>query len=119
MIQRNTGDDAQFEGAGRREWLFCALIHHRVVRHRPFILGIVHHQIDKDRQQATQQRHPVPHLVAVDIAVPSRAAVHQLISQDVEPIEQDRQYPDGVELAQCMIDSGPATLELVLPVVVT
>src|SRR3546814_14904900 len=32
-----------------------ALLHHRVVRHRPFMPGIVHHEIDEDRQQATEQ----------------------------------------------------------------
>src|SRR3546814_553042 len=37
-----------------------ALLHHRVVRHRPFMPGIVHHEIDEDRQQATEQRGAIP-----------------------------------------------------------
>lgn len=45
--------------------------------------------------------------------------MHQLISQVVEPIEQDRQEPDRVVLAQGMIDCGPAPFELVLPVLAT
>jgi len=82
------------------------------------MLGIVHHQIDKDRQETAKERRSVPHLVAVYIAVPGRAAVHQLVSQDVEPIEQDRQDPHRVVLTQGVIDGYATALEFVFPVLV-
>ena len=78
-----------------------ALFHHRVVRHWPFMPGIVHHEIDEDRQQAAEQRGAIPDLGAIDIAVPCRAAMHQLVAQHIKPVEQDREYFRRVMIAQC------------------
>lgn len=40
--------------------------------------------------------------------------MHQLISQDVEPIEQDRQDPHRIVFAQGVIDGyGPSATDLV------
>ncbi|WP_156441512.1 hypothetical protein [Erythrobacter sp. CCH5-A1] len=43
----------------------------------------------------------------------------ELVAQDVEPIEQDRQDPDRVVLAQGVVDGKATALELVLPVLVS
>lgn len=80
------------------------------------MLRVVHHQVNEDREQASEQRRPIPHLVAIDVAVPGRASMHELIAQDVKPIKEDRENPGGVMLAQGMIDRSPAPLKLLLPI---
>src|SRR3546814_3978053 len=93
-----------------------ALLHHRVVRHRPFMPGIVHHEIDEDRQQATEQRGAIPDLGAFDIAVPCRASMHQLVAQHIKQVEQDREYPGRVMIAKCGAYPCPRPLGPVSPV---
>src|SRR3546814_17261968 len=78
--------------------------------------GIVHHEIDEDRQQATEQRGAIPDLGAIDIAVPCRATMHQLVAQHIKPVEQDREYPGRVMIAQCGAYRCPRPLEPVSPV---
>src|SRR3546814_7373431 len=78
--------------------------------------GIVHHEIDEDRQQATEQRGAIPYLGAIDIAVPCRATMHQLVAQHIKPVEQDREYPGRVMIAPCGAYRCPRPLEPVSPV---
>ena len=42
--------------------------------------------------------------------------MYQLIPQNIEPIEQDREDPGGVMIAQGMLDRGSAAFKLLLPI---
>ena len=42
--------------------------------------------------------------------------MHQLVPQNVQPIEQDREDPGGIMLAQGVLDGSPASLKLLLPI---
>ena len=54
-----------------------------IKRPPPILVGIIHHQVDKDRHQEGQDCRAVSDLRSVDPAVPGRPAMDQLIAQDV------------------------------------
>ena len=79
---------------------------------------IAHHQIDKDREKAPQDGSTVPDLIAIHGAVPRRTTVNELVTQDVEPVEQDREDPRRIlgfhRMAACM----PGPFEFLSPVLI-
>lgn len=77
---------------------------------------MVHHQVNEYREEASEQRCAVPYLPAVDIAVPCRAPMHELVPQHIEAVEKDRQDPDGVMLSQSLRDRVAAPLQSPFPV---
>lgn len=68
------------------------------------------YQIDGDRKRTSLRRWSVPNLVAIHVAVPRCAAMHQLVAQNIEAIEEDRENHDRIVLAQCVIDGSPVAL---------
>src|SRR3546814_8988023 len=72
--------------------------------------------MDEVRQQATGQAGAIPDLGAIDIAVPCRATMHQLVAQHIKPVEQDREYPGRVMIAPCGAYRCTRPLEPVSPV---
>ena len=76
---------------GLKRQLSHSLLDYRIHRHSPIFVRVVHHQVDEQRQQVTQDRRAIAHLCAIGSAVPRRASMQKLVSQHVEPVEQDRQ----------------------------
>jgi hypothetical protein len=68
------------------------LRHYRVEGFAPVLARIVHHQVDKNRHQECENGGTVADLRPVHTAVSGRAAVDQLITQDVQPVEHKTQH---------------------------
>lgn len=78
-----------------------SLVDDEIVWPSPVSLWIVHHDVDENRQKPSEHSFSIPDLVAVHIAVPGGSAMHELISQDIETIENRREDEGGVPLSQC------------------
>ena len=91
----------------------CAtLFHNRIEGTPPVFVRVVHHDVDEHGHEEGEDRGAVAHLIAVDPTVPGRAAMDDLVAQDVEPVEDEAKDPDGVPL----LEGAPeATLRSVIP----
>ena len=59
-------------------------------------MRVLHHDVDEDGYEEAQDRGAVTHLIPVDGAVPGRTAVHELVAQDVEPVEDEAERAGGI-----------------------
>lgn len=57
------------------------------MRLAPDFSGIIHHEVNEERDEQPHDRRAITHLGAVDAAVPGGAAMHQLVTQDIKPVE--------------------------------
>ena len=71
------------------------LRHYRVEGFARVFARIVHHQVDKNRHQESENGRTVADFRPVYAAVPGRAAVDQLIAQDVYPV-----WPRGTSIVR-------------------
>ena len=78
----------------------ATLVHDRVEGTSPVLVRVVHHDVDEDGHEKGEDRGAVTHLVPVDLAVPGRAAVDDLVAKDVEPVEDETKNADGVPLLE-------------------
>lgn len=60
---------------------------HRVTGWPPFNFRVIKHQLDNHWQQFSKQLRAITQLLAIDLAVPGRAAMNQLVAQCVQTIE--------------------------------
>ena len=84
--------------SARRLELFrrhATLFHDRVDGTPPVIVRVVHHDVDEHGHEKGEDRGAVAHLVPVDLAVPGRAAVGDLVAKHVEPLEDEPKDADG------------------------
>ena len=72
---------------------FAFSVHDRIKWPTPIATGVVHHDVDEDWKQAAHYGGAISNLIAVNAAVPGCSAVDQLITQDIEPVEDDRENP--------------------------
>ena len=63
-------------------------------------MRVVHHDVDEDGHEEGEDRRAVAHLVPVDLAIPGRAAVDDLVAKDVELVEDEAKNADGVPLLE-------------------
>lgn len=79
------------EGSPGRDRAFSS-IRHRIEHSAPETLFVIHHNIDEHRKKPTHDSCSISNLISIDPAVPGGAAVYQLISEDVETVEDNREY---------------------------
>ena len=105
----------------RAPWsrLSDGLFYHRIMRHGPFMVRIVHHEIDEHGQQTAQQCCSIPYLCPVHLTVPGRSAVDELVAQNIHATEQDREDCRRVLPPQCSADSHPLAFQPDVPVIIT
>ena len=65
----------------------------------PVVARIIDHPIDECGHEKDQDGGAVAYLVPVDLAVPGRAAVDELVAKAVEPVEHDAQAGDTSTVA--------------------
>ena len=94
----------------------ATLVHDRVEGTPPVLVRVVHHDIDEDGHGEGEDRRAVAHLVPVDMAVPVRAAVDELVTKDVEPVEDEAKDADGVPLLEGPPEATPRRPKPILPV---
>mgnify|MGYP007060846748 CR=1 FL=1 len=107
-----------------RPWIECgnrskSLFNYWVIWLPPVSSGVIHHDIDKHRQQTAENSCAVADLVSVDAAVPSCTAMDHLVAKDIEPVKDRCQDAWGVSVAQRRRDGPLAFGEAVLPIVIT
>lgn len=57
--------------------------HHRIKRLPPILVGIVHHDVNKDGHEERENGGTILNLTAIYTAVPGCATVNELVAQDV------------------------------------
>ena len=93
-------------------------MHDRIEGTAPVFARVVHHDIDEHGHEKGQDRGAISHLIPVDPAVPGRAAVDELVAEDVEPVELEAQDLDGIPRPQGSRESALRGPESFLPVFV-
>ena len=78
----------------------ATLFHDRVEGTPPVLVRVVHHDVDEHGHEKGKDRGAAAHLVPVHPAVPGRAAMHDLIAKDVEPVKDEAKDADGVPLLE-------------------
>ena len=92
------------------------LFHDRVEGTPPVLVRVVHHDVDEDGHEKGEDRGAVAYLIAVDPAVPGRAAVDDLVAKDVEPVEDEAKDADGVPLLEGSPEAALRRPEPIFPV---
>ena len=80
---------------------------------------VVHHDVDEDRQEPTQDRRAITDLPSVHAAVPGRPAMQQLVAQNVEAIKQNGEDRRRVLLSDRYRDDFVACRQPLRPVFAT
>ena len=93
-------------------------MHDRIEGTAPVFARVVHHDIDEHGHEKGQNRGAIAYLVPVDPAVPGRAPVDELVAKDVEPVEHEAEYLDGIPRPQGSRESTLRGPESFLPVFV-
>ena len=103
-------------GTGHRVRRSRTLFHDRIEGTAPVFARVVHHDIYEHGHDKGQDRGAITHLVPVDLAVPGRAAVDELVAKDLEPVQHEAQDLDGVPRPQGSRESTLRGSESFLPV---
>ena len=120
---RKTPNDGNFDA---EKIVSGAVINYRVDGVAPQRVRVVHHQREDHGNQLAQQTSAIAQLVAVDLAIPRRTAVDQLIPQCVKTVEYHPQQNWRIAASECglcrllcagesippLLFTDPATLEL-------
>src|SRR5690606_31864289 len=80
----------------------------RIASIAPQRIRVIQHQQNDHRHQLAEQVGTVTQLVPVDAAVPGSAAMHDLVAQGIDSIEQDPKYGGCVAVGQCELCGSPA-----------
>ena len=66
-------------------------MHDRIEGTAPASARMVHHDVDEHGHEKGQDGGSIANLVPVDPAVPDRAALDELVTKNVEPVEHEAQ----------------------------
>lgn len=76
----------------------------------------MHHQIHEDGHQERKNRRAITHLGSVDAAVPSRAAMYQLIAENIEAIENKAENARRVTSLKRLRKRASGGIETLFPI---
>lgn len=85
----------------------------------PVVSWVVHHEVDEDGHEKGKDIRSIAHLFAVYTAVPGRTAMHQLVSQYIEPVEDETQHLRAVAGLKRLGEGAGRGPEPLLPVLET
>jgi hypothetical protein len=84
---------------------YAVLIDNGIEWSPPIRVRIIHHDIHENGHQKAQDGGTVTDLVAIDCAVPGGAPVNELITQHIQPIEQEAQNACAVLVSQILSET--------------
>ena len=74
----------------------AVLLHDGIEGSSPVLVWFLHHDVDEGGHEKAQYRGSIAHLIPIHGAVPGRAAMYELVAQDVEPVEDEAQGAGGI-----------------------
>src|SRR5690606_3636554 len=103
-------------GCRKPSRMTSSLCDDRIAGVAPQGVRVIEHQGNHQRHKLAQQIGAVTQLLAIDGAVPGGAAVHQLITQGIQTIEDESEQYGRIAAAQGVICFLLAPFEALFPV---